>query len=204
MTDENKMKAGVALALGVLAEAEADVVYFQPNLDASGEGLFGTSIKIDPFNQAANIAPADGSLMINYWCWGIYLQGYDQTDESGNVGEFLSASASLNDTVSSADDFTDYFWTSQREATPVEYYWGFRVSNTNSPTVYNYGYVHLSAYYQDNMCYLTLHDAAYESEAGTPITVGAVPEPATGSLIIMSILLIGVFRKLKFRIYGNR
>jgi len=205
MKNENKRRAGVALALGVLAEAEATVIYFHPNLDVSGDALFGTTIKIDPLNQTAGLSSTDGSLLINYWCWGNYLDGREQSDTSGNAGEFLSTSVLLNDTVSSEGTYTNLIRTSHTSSELGEYYWGFRISNSETPTVYNYGYVHFSAQHAENKCHFTLYDVAYESEAGKSINVGAVPEPAaTGTIIMMSVFLVSVFRKLGSRIHGKR
>ena len=242
MTNENKMKTGVALALGVLAEAEADVVYFQPNLSVSGRDEI--YICLDPLHQKAvgldydefDEAPYGSALEVCYWCSGLYFHrgglDYSEAQEledtltmaqeqypdlyeqfvsmptfvySGTLGGFLTADVHEGDTIFADSGIYGgvrniLSWEPQANS----YYLGFEVSTLDNTNDCYYGYMQIEAVKVDSTLTLTLHEWAYESEANTPITVGAVPEPATGSLIMMSILLIGVFRKLKFRIYGNR
>ena len=233
MTDQNKMKAGVALALGVLAEAEADVVYFQPDLSVSGRDEI--YICLDPLHQQAagldyDVAgdfPYGPALEVCYWCSGLYLDwgGLDHSEAqemddtlvmaqeqypdlyeqfvstpifmySGTLGGFLEAGVHESDTISADSGIYggggNYLsWEPQTNS----YFLGFEVSTLDNTNDCYYGYMRISAVKTNSNLTLTLHEWAYETDANTPITVGAVPEPSTGALMILGISLFRWVRR---------
>lgn len=205
---------GIASAMGLLAEmANADVV--STSVDHTTGTGWQVSLEFDPMNgNAATLSttlydfqlPSYPSPMALYFECGDTLKlltpsNGDISDVDGLVSSGTSLQLmNLNDTVSSANAFNDGSESSSYSGWPSfpmdqDLYLGYRFQQ-DGETDFNYGYCTMSVGAPGGGNTLTLKSVAYETEIGTAITVGAVPEPATAGLLLFSVLGIWFSRRI--------
>jgi len=204
---------GVTAAMGILAEmAEGAVV--STTVDHSTEAGFQLSLEFNPMlGNAATISttlydfqlPAYSNPTALYFECGSTLKlltpsNGDITDVDGLVSSGTSLSLmSDGQTVSAANAFNNTFESSSyinfSFPTDQDLYLGYRFQQ-DGETGFNYGYCVLSVGESGFQNTLTLKSIAYETEIGTGITVGTVPEPATAGLLLFATLGVWLSRRL--------